>query len=564
MNEDGTMNARAFQYQGMERFAARKKVVEDLKKLRLLQKIEAIRHSVGHSERTGVIVEPRLSKQWFVKMDVLAKQALDQSTVQFVPERFEKIFKNWMEGIEDWCISRQLWWGHRIPVWYKGDQIHCGKEAPKGDGWVQDEDVLDTWFSSALWPFSTLGWPKATPDFKRFYPTDTLVTGYDIIFFWVARMIFQAVEFTGQSPFRDCVIHGLIRDAEGRKMSKSLGNGVDPADVIEQYGADALRYFITTNSSPGLDLRYETEKVEAAWNFINKLWNMSRFVLMNLGDGAFDASIDESTLGFPEKDILDKMNKMIREADASYDRYEFGEAAKAIYNFAWNDYAAWYLEMAKIRIDLQPTKAVLVKVLKTIVQLLHPFMPYVTEEIYRMLPHAEASITISAWPQPHVFDYPTVRDKQWFYELIRRIRTIRNDYQVSFAKPIAVTLVFEQTSDAAFFETNRDLFAKFVNAEPLWIANENPTTQKTVPVLLPGVQAYLPLGSLVDLAQERARLEKEIVRLEGEIKRSEGLLHNPQFLAKAPSDKLAAEKAKHQNYTDLLRQTQERIEALKD
>jgi valyl-tRNA synthetase len=449
-------------------------------------------------------------------------------------------------------------------VWYKGDQIHCGKEAPEGDGWVQDEDVLDTWFSSALWPFSTLGWPKETPDFKRYYPTDTLVTGYDIIFFWVARMIFQAVEFTGESPFEDCVIHGLIRDAEGRKMSKSLGNGVDPADVIEQYGADALRYFITTNSSPGLDLRYETEKVEAAWNFINKLWNMSRFVLMNLGEGSFDATIDEAALGFPEKDILDKMNKMIREADASYDRYEFGEAAKAIYNFAWNDFAAWYLEMAKIRIDLQPTKAVLVRVLKTIVQLLHPFMPFVTEEIYQMLPHKEASITVSEWPQPHAFDYPGVRDKQWFYELIRRIRTIRNDYQVSFAKPIAITLVFEQTSDAAFFEANRDLFVKFVNAEPLSIAPANPSTEKTVPVLLPGVQAYLPLGSLVDLAQEQARLEKEIARLEGEIRRSEGLLNNPQFLAKAPADKLAAEKAKHQNYTDLLRQTIERIEALKD
>jgi valyl-tRNA synthetase len=564
MNEDGTMNARAFQYEGMERFAARKKVVEDLKRLGLLQKIEPIRHSVGHSERTGVIVEPRLSKQWFVKMDVLAQQALDQSTVQFVPERFEKIFKNWMEGIEDWCISRQLWWGHRIPVWYKGDQIHCGKEAPEGDGWVQDEDVLDTWFSSALWPFSTLGWPTITADFKRYYPTNTLVTGYDIIFFWVARMIFQAVEFTGQSPFQDCVIHGLIRDAEGRKMSKSLGNGVDPADVIEQYGADALRYFITTNSSPGLDLRYETEKVEAAWNFINKLWNMSRFVLLNLGEEPFDETIDESALGFPEQDILDKMNRMIREAEGYYDRYEFGEAAKIIYNFAWNDYAAWYLEMAKIRIEQQSTKAVLVRVLKTIIQMLHPFMPFVTEEIYRMLPGAEMSITISKWPQPHLFDYPDVRDKQWFYELIRRIRTIRNDYQVSFAKPIAITLLFEQTSDAAFFEANRDLFAKFVNASPLTVAGAVATTEKTVPVLLPGIQAYLPLGSLVDLAQEQARLEKEIARLEGEIKRSEGLLHNPQFLAKAPADKLAAEKAKHQNYTDLLRQTQERIEALKD
>jgi valyl-tRNA synthetase len=564
MNEDGTMNHRAFAYEGMERFAARKRVVEDLKKLGLLQKIEPIRHSVGHSERTGVVVEPRLSKQWFVRMDVLAKQALQDSTVRFVPERFEKIFKNWMEGIEDWCISRQLWWGHRIPVWYRGEEIHCGKEAPKGDGWVQDEDVLDTWFSSALWPFSTLGWPNDTADLKRFYPTDVLVTGYDIIFFWVARMIFQAVEFTGKSPFADCVIHGLIRDAEGRKMSKSLGNGVDPADVIEQYGADALRYFITTNSSPGLDLRYETEKVEAAWNFINKLWNMSRFVLMNLGEDHPGTLLDEAKLGFPEQDILDKMNLMIREADGCFDRYEFGEAAKVIYQFAWNDFAAWYLEMAKIRIDAIVSKQVLLKVLKTILQMLHPFMPFVTEEIYQMLPHEEASITISAWPNPHDRDYPEVRDKQWFYELIRRIRTIRNDYQVSYAKPIAVSLLFEQPSDRVFFETNRDLFAKFVNADPIRLIASIDTAQKTIPVLLPGVQAYLPLGSLVDLAQERERLEKEKTRLEGELKRSEGLLNNPQFIQKAPAEKLAAERAKHQNYADLLKQTEERIEALKD
>ncbi|MGE0003684.1 MAG: valine--tRNA ligase, partial [Candidatus Izemoplasmatales bacterium] len=284
MNEDGTMNQRAGKYVGMDRFACRKAVVADLKELGLLNHIESIRHNVGHSERTGVIAEPRLSKQWFVRMDKLAENALTQSEVAFVPDRFHKIFAHWMEGIEDWCISRQLWWGHRIPVWYRGEEIYCGMTDPEGEGWIQDNDVLDTWFSSALWPFSTLGWPEKTADFNRYYPTSVLVTGYDIIFFWVSRMIFQGIEFTGKSPFKDCLIHGLIRDKDGRKMSKSLGNGVDPIEVVNQYGADALRYFISTNSAPGLDLRYETEKVESSWNFINKLWNMSRYTLMNAGD----------------------------------------------------------------------------------------------------------------------------------------------------------------------------------------------------------------------------------------------------------------------------------------
>jgi valyl-tRNA synthetase len=553
----------AFRYQGMERFTCRKLLVEELKKVGLMQKVEPITHSVGHSERTGVIVEPRLSKQWFVKMDMLAKNAIDKHQVSFVPERFEKIFKNWMDGIEDWCISRQLWWGHRIPVWYKDDELYCGKESPSGDGWRQDEDVLDTWFSSALWPFSTLGWPNNTLDFARYYPTNVLVTGYDIIFFWVARMIFQAIEFTNQSPFKECLIHGLIRDADGKKMSKSLGNGVDPKDVIEQFGADALRYFISTNSSPGLDLRYEVEKVESSWNFINKLWNMSRFVLINTEGFAGDNAVDESTLGFPEQYILQRMNQMIMETDAYFEKYEFGEAAKVIYNFAWNDFASWYVEMAKVRISKASTKHTLLRVLTTIIQTLHPFMPFVTEEIYQMLPQSTTSICVSSWPQKHSFDYPHIEEASWFFELIRKIRTIRNDYNVSMTKPIELSLAFEHKSHQVFFEANIDIFQKFCNTSLKIVPKLLETTQ-AISLLLPSIQGSLPLGSLVDLTQERNKLEKELEKLEAEIKRSIGLLNNPSFKEKAPAEKIAVETAKYQNYLDIYQQTKERIEALKN
>ncbi len=406
MTEDGKMNELAGRYAGMDRFECRQAVVEDLKEMGLLSKIEPIVHAVGHSERTNVIVEPRLSKQWFVKMDELAKNALAESTVNFVPERFQKIFKNWMEGIEDWCISRQLWWGHRIPVWYRGEEIYCGEEEPKGEGWVQDPDVLDTWFSSALWPFSTLGWPEKTADLQRYYPNDVMVTGYDIIFFWVSRMIFQGIEFTGKSPFKDCLIHGLIRDKDGKKMSKSLGNGVDPIEIVEEYGADALRYFITTNSSPGQDLRYEEEKVVSSWNYINKLWNVSRYVVMNTaGMMIEDIEFKTEELSFPDKWILTKLNRVIGQIDYFFDNYDFGEAAKLIYNFTWHDFASWYIEMSKLS-DSKTTKAVLVHVLNNIIRLLHPFMPFVTEEIFQKLPNREISIVIASWPQSGELDFP--------------------------------------------------------------------------------------------------------------------------------------------------------------
>ncbi len=562
MEEDGKMNKLAGKYEGMMRFDCRKAVVKDLKDMGLLQKIEPIKHAVGHSERTNVIVEPRLSKQWFVRMDELAKNALEKNTAKFIPERFEKIFRNWMEGIEDWCISRQLWWGHRIPVWYKDEEIYCGEEAPKGEGWVQDEDVLDTWFSSALWPFSTLGWPIETDDFKRYYPNTVMVTGYDIIFFWVARMIFQGIEFTGKSPFEDCLIHGLIRDSDGKKMSKSLGNGVDPIEIIEKYGADSLRYFITTNSSPGQDLRYDEEKIVSSWNFINKLWNISRYVVMNTEElKAEDIVIDMFSLTFPDKWILTKMNETIKQANYFYDSYEFGEAAKYIYNFTWHDFAAWYVEMSKLS-DEKQTKVILVYVLNNILKLLHPFMPFVTEEIFQKLPNKEISIMVASWPEPDGFIFNELSDKDWFFDFIRRIRTIRNDYQVSWTKPIDI-LVQTNLEDKLFMEDNDMYIKKFLNPGNLTIEENINPLENSVSIILANLQAYIPLGSLVDINEEIKKIESEIKRLDQEIKRGESMLGNPNFVSKAPISKVEEEKIKLEKYRESHKEAALRLEELK-
>ena len=382
MNEDGTMNEKALHYNGMDRFECRKQLVEELKEKNILIKIEKMTHSVGHSERTDVMVEPRLSKQWFVKMRPLADRVLENqknkdTKVNFVPDRFEKVMNHWMEITYDWCISRQLWWGHRIPAWYKGEEIYVGEEAPKEEGWVQDNDVLDTWFSSALWPFSTLGWPENTESLQRYYPNNVLVTGYDIIPFWVNRMTFQGLHFTNQRPFKDCLIHGLIRDKEGRKMSKSLGNGVDPMQVAEKYGCDSLRFFLSTASAPGMDLRYDEEKVASTWNFINKLWNASRFVLMNLeGFKEEDKTLEHLTI--QDKWILSRLNEVIFKVRNHMEKYEFNVVGTELYNFIWNDFCSWYIELSKFN-NNNTTKTVLFTVLTDILKLLHPFMPYVTE-----------------------------------------------------------------------------------------------------------------------------------------------------------------------------------------
>ncbi len=561
MNEDGTMNHLAFKYESMERFACRKLLVEDLNKLNLLAKIESIKHNVGHSERTNVIVEPRLSKQWFVKMDILAQNALDKTEVKFVPERFAKIFNNWMEGIEDWCISRQLWWGHRIPVWYKNEEIYCGEKAPIGDDWIQDTDVLDTWFSSALWPFSTLGWPENTQDFNRYYPNDVMVTGYDIIFFWVARMIFQGLEFTGKSPFKECLIHGLIRDKDGKKMSKSLGNGVDPIDVVSTYGADSLRYFITTNSSPGQDLRYEEEKVLSSWNYINKIWNISRYTVMNteavIGK---EIVLNPQEFTFPDQWILTKLNKLIDQVDYFFDNFEFGEAARLIYNFTWNDFASWYIEMAKIS-ETNSTKSVLVYVLTNIIKLLHPYMPFVTEEIFQKLKTNEISIMTSSWPKNNGLVYEETQEKEWFFELIKGIRTIRNDNQVSWSKPIDI-LIQTNKNNINFLNDNDQYIKRFLNPNKLVIAEEIEKIDNSISLILADVQIYIPLGSLVNVEEEITKLNEQKEMLEKEIIRCDKMLNNPGFTQKAPQSKIDEEKAKLLKYQENYKEVNNRLKEL--
>ena len=429
MNPDATMNENAGKYVGMTREECREALIKDLKDKDLLIKIEEMTHSVGHSERTDVAIEPYLSKQWFVRMRpladrVLANQKSKDTKVNFVPSRFEKVMNHWMEITYDWCISRQLWWGHRIPAWYRGDEVYVGEVAPIGEGWVQDTDVLDTWFSSALWPFSTLGWPEETEDIKRYYPNDVLVTGYDIIPFWVNRMTFQGLHFTDSRPFKDCLIHGLIRDKEGRKMSKSLGNGVDPMDVINEYGCDSLRYFLSTSSSAGMDLRYDEEKIKSTWNFINKLWNASRYVLMNL-EGFNSDLYTMDNLSISDKWILTRLNETIKKVRHSMDKYEFNNVGSMLYSFIWDDFCDWYIELSKIDVN-NTTKSVLLRVLTDILKMLHPIMPYVTEEIYSMLPIKDAeSIMVSSYPKESkkmLFE----EDKELLKKVMKDIISIRN------------------------------------------------------------------------------------------------------------------------------------------
>jgi valyl-tRNA synthetase len=562
MNEDGTMNQLAGRFEGMERFACRKAVVAELDRLGLLKKTEEIIHSIGHSERTGIIIEPRLSKQWFVAMKELAGNALEKSTVEFIPERFRKMYENWMSELEDWCISRQLWWGHRLPVWYKGDEVFCGHEAPGAD-WVQDEDVLDTWFSSALWPFSTLGWPDEDSHlYQRYYPTDVLVTAYDIIFFWVARMIFTGIEFTGKSPFRQCLIHGLIRDSEGRKMSKSLGNGVDPIDVIEDYGADALRYFIATNSALGQDLRYEQEKVESSWNYINKIWNISRYVLQVL-DKHGDPSpvLEPGQLSFADKWIIHRLNRMLQQADDLLERYEFGEAAKVIYNFTWDDFASWYLEMSKVDQDNPTTRRVLLDVLEAILKLNHPFMPFVTEDIYQRLPGHKLSIMTADWPTQNRMEFPETENKEYFFELIKQLRQLRNQYQVAYQKPIPLFVEGNEETNE-FIHGNLQYLEKFCNIGEIVYLKQKSAMKKTIAIVFHEVSFYVPLGSLIDEDAELARLEKVQADLEAEIKRAKGLLANPGFLGKAPKEKIEQEEQKLALYERRLLETINNIKEL--
>ena len=534
INPDGSMNENAFEFQGLDRFACREKLLEALKKEDLLIKETAMMHSVGHSERTDAIVEPYLSKQWFVKMDNLAKQVLDNqktdNKVEFVPERFEKILNGWMENVHDWCISRQLWWGHRIPAWYKDEEVYVGYEAPSEEGWVQDTDVLDTWFSSALWPFSTLNWPNDLD--ARYYPTNVLVTGYDIIFFWVARMVFQGLEFTNNRPFKECLIHGLIRDKEGRKMSKSLGNGVDPMEVIEKYGADSLRYFITTSSSPGQDLRYDEEKVKATWNFINKLWNASRFVMMNLEDYNYQPFKVED-LKPADKWILTKLNNNIKKVRKHMDSYEFNVVGTELYSFIWNDFCDWYIELSKLNMD-DTTKSVLVYVLKSILKMLHPFMPYVTEEIYLMLPHDEVSIMVSNYPTYNkelVFDIKEIDDLITLISKVRKIRLENN-----LGKDYYLVHNFD------FIDNNKDIINKMVKANVIFKNDFKETNLKTIEIAFNNDIINIYYYNQISEIDEANALKKEHDRLVSVIDRRKKLLSNEGYIAKAPEHIVAQEK----------------------
>ncbi len=541
INPDGTMNENALGYNGLDRFLCRKKLVEDLKNDGLLISVEEITHSVGHSERTGVMVEPYLSKQWFVKMRPLADRVLENqkdknNKVNFVPERFEKIMNHWMEITYDWCISRQLWWGHRIPAWYKGEEVYVGMEAPTEEGWVQDTDVLDTWFSSALWPFSTLGWPEETDLLKRYYPNNVLVTGYDIIPFWVNRMTFQGLHFTGKRPFKDCLIHGLIRDKEGRKMSKSLGNGVDPMDVIDEYGCDALRYFLSTSSAAGQDLRYDEEKVKSTWNFINKLWNASRFCLMNIEDLKV---YDFSNLAVQDKWILSKLNKVISKVTKNMESYEFNNAGGELYNFIWSDFCDSYIEMSKFSLDSVSTQSTLCYAISAILKMLHPFMPYVTDEIYSMLPIRDAeNIMISSYPLVNEeFNFDS--EEKETEEMIGFIAAFRNVKQENaISKDAKVMVNFDNSLINKMLKLDGNLVSEKLSI-------------KEYKVSYGKLEAIIYYEKEVTEKDILAK-EKQIESLKASILKREKLLSNAGFVSKAPEQLVNDEKIKLEEEKKLL------------
>jgi len=574
LNDDATINSYGGKYEGLDRYEARKQMIADLDELGLLVKVKDHTHNVGQCYRCGTTVEPITSKQWFVKMQPLAEKALDvvkDGTVKFVPDRFSKTYINWMENVHDWCISRQLWWGHRIPAFYCED---CGKTTvsreditvcPVCGGKVkQDEDVLDTWFSSALWPFSTLGWPEKTEDLEYFYPTSVLVTGYDIIFFWVARMIFSAMEHMDKEPFKHVLIHGLVRDAQGRKMSKSLGNGVDPLEVIEEFGADALRFTLATGNSPGNDMRYSVEKVTASRNFANKIWNASRFVQMNL-------HIDElkvpENLCIEDKWILTKYNKLVAEVTENLEKFELGVAVAKLYDFIWDIFCDWYIELVKPRLydENDPTNEtaqyVLSYVLSNTLKLLHPFMPFITEEIWLSLPHEGESIVISDWPKADsALDFPAeAEDMEMIMNAVKAVRNKRAEMNIPPSKKASMVIVTERGD---VFEKGSVFFEKLASASSVVITdNASNVDDNSAHVIVDGAQIYMPMGELVDTEKEIARLNEEKKRLLSEIKRVEGKLSNEGFVAKAPAKVVEEEKAKGEKYKQMLQNVEESLKA---
>jgi valyl-tRNA synthetase len=589
IGKDAKMTDQAGRYAGMDRYECREQVLEDLDKLELLFKKEEHHHAVGQCYRCDSVVEPLVSKQWFVKMKPLAEPAMEvikEGKTRFVPERFTKTYINWLENIRDWCISRQLWWGHRIPVWYCQDcgEIICQKQEPSNCGQCgkedlkQDPDVLDTWFSSGLWPFSTLGWPENTPELQYYYPTTVLVTGRDIIFFWVARMIFSSLAFMDEVPFKDVMIHGLILDAQGRKMSKSLGNGVDPIEVIEKYGADTLRFMIVTGSTPGNDVRFHMEKLDQTRNFANKVWNASRFVLLNLSDFVpdFTKEYDFGTLKgltLADKWILSRLNRAVAEVTRLLDNYDIGEAARVVYEFIWNEYCDWYIELVKPRLYGRETEEsrktaqkVLHYVLINTLKVLHPFMPFITEEIYQHLPHQEESIMISTWPivQDSQISDAVEKEMNLLMEIIRAVRNLRAEIKLSPGSQVEVILVCEDLKSLTTVKQGEDYLRNLAAASKVSYYTEvKDRPQQALTSVVGSVEVYLPLSGLVDLEKEVARLEKEVAVLDQEISRLDSKLNNEGFMAKAPAAVVDKEKEKRSEYLAKKETLQGRLAVLK-
>ncbi len=583
INDDATMSEHTGKYKGMDRYEARKQVVEDLEKLGLLLKIEGHTHNVGECYRCNTVIEPLISKQWFVKMKPLAEPAIEivkNGTVKFVPERFSKIYFNWMENIQDWCISRQLWWGHRIPAYYCMD---CGytvvaRETPEkcsecGSSKIeQDPDTLDTWFSSALWPFSTLGWPKQTEDLKYFYPTDVLVTGYDIIFFWVARMIFSGIEHMEKEPFKYVFIHGIVRDALGRKMSKSLGNGIDPLEVIDQYGTDALRFALTIGISPGNDLRFSDEKVEAGRNFANKIWNAARFVLMNFDEEIDFSKVDPSKFDIADRWILSRINSLVKDATENLEKFELGIALQKVYDFIWEEFCDWYIEMVKPRLYDRENQSrleaqyVLNYVLKSALKLLHPFMPFISEEIYKHLIIEEPSIMISPWPEYREdYNFPDDEEKMsLIMEAIRSIRNIRAEMNVPPSRRAKVIFVAQETKIREILGMGESFFEKLAWASEISIQDKKiGISANAATAVIPGAEIFIPLEELIDIDKEIERLGKEKSNLEKELDRVNGKLNNRGFVTKAPEKVVEEERAKKAKYKEMYDKVIERLKGLK-
>ncbi|WP_055667576.1 valine--tRNA ligase [Desnuesiella massiliensis] len=582
MDDKGSINEAGGKYAGMDRYEARKAIVKDLEEQGYLVNIKPHLHNVSCHDRCGTTIEPLISKQWYVKMESLAKPAVEvvkEKKTKFVPERFEKVYYNWMENIQDWCISRQLWWGHRIPVWYCKDcgEIIVTMEDPTactkcGSSKIeQDNDVLDTWFSSALWPFSTLGWPENSEDLKYFYPTSTLVTGYDIIFFWVARMIFSGIHNMGETPFDTVFIHGIIRDSEGRKMSKSLGNGVDPLEVIDTYGADALRFMLVTGNAPGNDIRFYPERVEAARNFANKIWNASRFVLMNLDSTLMEKYKNEKDYTLADRWILSRMNTLVKEVTENIDKYELGIALQKIYDFMWTEFCDWYIELSKPVLYGEDEKQkgitfnVLYKVLVTGLQLLHPVMPFITEEIYTHLDAEYESITISNWPnyEEGLKDLEAEKEMDLIIEAIKALRNVRAEMNVPPSRKAKVMAYAAEEAISAF-KNGVTYFEKLASASEVeFIKDKDSVPENSVSVVIRGGELFMPLLDLVDREKELERLNKEKDKLQGEIDRVEKKLNNQSFVSKAPETVVAEEKAKGEKYRVMLEAVLTRIESLK-